>query len=108
MILERLKDTVTEGVRRSYARSGTNFGPPSRACVDLFFSESRTPYRIVFDNKTSFKSRHKTNTTYASQSRFFLPSLFTFTFFHTSRSALSNNAYRHHPDTTRQPYALVL
>jgi hypothetical protein len=60
----------------------------------LFLSSfliSRPPYRLLFDNETSFKSRHKTETTDASNH---IPSRshsLYFTFFHTSRSALSYN-----------------
>jgi hypothetical protein len=61
-------------------------------------SARRPHVLLVFDNKTPFKLRHKTKTTYASQSHPFslsLPHSFIFPFCSTSRLALSNNAYRH-------------
>jgi hypothetical protein len=84
-------------------------------CLFLFLVVSRPPYCLALDNKTPFKLRHKTKTTYACQSWSFPPSLprsFIFPSFCSSRLSLLDNAYRHksrgHAVAVRSLICLVL
>ena len=72
---------------------------------------SHRSYRLVLDSQhnTSFKSRHKTNTTYAFQSCSFPlspPPFFHLSFILHFWSRTLRNAYRHQAATTQQWYVL--